>query len=71
MTGVLTNIEFLLRFIPQLALVVSLFARLLTSILPNSIIRAAVRSVMRSPPETAIDATTAFLKSKRGVRQAL
>ncbi|OJJ58266.1 hypothetical protein ASPSYDRAFT_153665 [Aspergillus sydowii CBS 593.65] len=65
------KLTFLLRFIPQLALVVSLFARLLTSILPNYIIRAAVRSVMRSPPETAVDATTAFLKSKRGVRQAL
>ncbi|BCS29818.1 bifunctional triacylglycerol lipase/ester hydrolase [Aspergillus puulaauensis] len=65
------KLTYLLRFIPQLALVVSLFARLLTSILPNSIIRAAVRSVMQSPPETAVDATTAFLKSKRGVRQAL
>ncbi|KAL4938358.1 hypothetical protein BDV06DRAFT_57661 [Aspergillus oleicola] len=65
------KLTFLLRLIPQLALVASLFVRLLTTLLPESFIRALIRAVMRSPPEEAVDATASFLKSRRGVRQAL
>ncbi|KAL4916791.1 hypothetical protein BDW62DRAFT_218427 [Aspergillus aurantiobrunneus] len=65
------KLMFLLRLIPQLALVVSFFARILTAVLPNPIIRTLVKFVMRSPPDAAVDATVSFLKSKRGVRQAL
>ncbi|KAL2813806.1 hypothetical protein BDW59DRAFT_176621 [Aspergillus cavernicola] len=65
------KLTFLLRIIPQLAIIVSFFAWILTMVLPNPILRAVVRFVMRSPPETAVDATSSFLKSRRGVRQAL
>ncbi|KAL6233865.1 hypothetical protein BDW75DRAFT_181947 [Aspergillus navahoensis] len=65
------KLTLLLRIIPQLALVVSLFARVLTTILPDGLLRGLVRSVMRSPPEDAVDATTRFLKSRLGVREAL
>ncbi|KAL4784604.1 hypothetical protein BJX76DRAFT_213778 [Aspergillus varians] len=65
------RLTFLLRFIPQLALVVSFLARILTAVLPNSILRAVIRYVMRSPPDAAVAATASFLKSRRGVRQAL
>ncbi|RAL02132.1 bifunctional triacylglycerol lipase/ester hydrolase [Aspergillus ibericus CBS 121593] len=61
----------LLSFIPQLALIVSIFARILTTLLPDFALRALVKSFMGSPPPQAIDTTCAFLKSKKGVRQAL
>ncbi|KAL4737884.1 hypothetical protein BDV11DRAFT_146461 [Aspergillus similis] len=65
------KLTFLLRIIPQLALMVSLFAWVLTTVLPDSLLRSLVRCVMRSPPEDAVDATTRFLKSRWGVREAL
>ncbi|KAL4992007.1 hypothetical protein BDW68DRAFT_118105 [Aspergillus falconensis] len=65
------KLTLLLRIIPQLALVVSLFARVLTTVLPNGLLRGLVRSVMRSPPEDAVDATMRFLRSRFGVREAL
>ncbi|CAG8899658.1 unnamed protein product [Penicillium egyptiacum] len=61
----------LLSIIPRLALVVSLFARLLTFLFPASLLRSVVRLVMDDPPVHALDATCAFLKSRGGVRQAL
>ncbi|KAJ5322774.1 hypothetical protein N7452_011063 [Penicillium brevicompactum] len=61
----------LLSIIPRLALVVSLFARLLTFILPVSVLRAVVRVVMNDPPSHALDTTCSFLRSRGGVRQAL
>ncbi|KAL4870382.1 hypothetical protein BDV12DRAFT_61290 [Aspergillus spectabilis] len=65
------KLTFLLSLIPNLALVISLLARVLTTLLPNSILRAIIGLVMNSPPAEALNATFAFLKSKRGVRQAL
>ncbi|RDW74310.1 bifunctional triacylglycerol lipase/ester hydrolase [Aspergillus mulundensis] len=65
------KLTFLLRIIPQFALLVSLFARILTALLPTGMLRGLVRSVMRAPPESAVELTTKFLKSKHGVRQAL
>ncbi|KAL4900186.1 hypothetical protein BDW74DRAFT_102804 [Aspergillus multicolor] len=65
------KLTFLLRIIPHFALVVSFFARLLTAILSTGMLRGLVRSVMRAPPESAVDSTTKFLRSKHGVRQAL
>ncbi|KAL4953082.1 hypothetical protein BDW69DRAFT_11470 [Aspergillus filifer] len=65
------KLTFLLRMIPQLALVASLFVRLLTILFPDSLIRSLIRLVMRNPPKEALDATASFIKSKRGVRQAL
>ncbi|KAI2672733.1 hypothetical protein CBS147325_4239 [Penicillium roqueforti] len=61
----------LLSIIPRLAVVVSLFVRLLTFLLPTSLLRYVVRLVMNDPPAHALDATCAFLKSRGGVRQAL
>ncbi|KAJ5417138.1 uncharacterized protein N7487_000688 [Penicillium crustosum] len=61
----------LLSIIPRLAVVVSFFARLLTFLLPASLLRSVVRLVMGDPPVHALDATCAFLKSRGGVRQAL
>ncbi|KAJ5955112.1 hypothetical protein N7501_009391 [Penicillium viridicatum] len=61
----------LLSIIPRLAVVVSFFARLLTFLLPVSLLRSVVRLVMGDPPVHALDATCAFLKSRGGVRQAL
>ncbi|KAJ5794855.1 hypothetical protein N7457_001454 [Penicillium paradoxum] len=61
----------LLSIIPRLAVVVGLFARLLTFLLSASLLRSAVRFVMDDPPVHALDATCAFLKSRGGVRQAL
>ncbi|KAL4806118.1 hypothetical protein BDV18DRAFT_138730 [Aspergillus unguis] len=65
------KLTFLLRLIPQLALVVSFLARILTTLLPDPLLKALVRFVMQFPPETAVESTTSFLKSRRGVRQAL
>ncbi|OJJ68526.1 hypothetical protein ASPBRDRAFT_198958 [Aspergillus brasiliensis CBS 101740] len=61
----------LLSFIPHLALVVSFFARILTTLLPDFALRALIKLFMADPPSQAVDTTCAFLKSKRGVRQAL
>ncbi|KAG0156004.1 hypothetical protein PDIDSM_3180 [Penicillium digitatum] len=61
----------LLSMIPRLAVVVSFFARILTFLLPESLLRSVVRLVMDDPPVHALDATCAFLKSRGGVRQAL
>ncbi|KAJ5958599.1 uncharacterized protein N7479_005749 [Penicillium vulpinum] len=61
----------LLSIIPRLAVVVSFFARLLTLLLPASLLRSVVWLVMGDPPVHALDTTCAFLKSPRGVRQAL
>ncbi|KAJ5992257.1 hypothetical protein N7451_007981 [Penicillium sp. IBT 35674x] len=61
----------LLSFLPQLALIVSFFARILTSVLPSSTLKSVVRFVMRNPPAHGLDTTFEFLKSSGGVRQAL
>ncbi|KAJ5182580.1 hypothetical protein N7492_000196 [Penicillium capsulatum] len=61
----------LLSFIPQLALVVGLLAKLLTLLLPARVLRGLIVTVMRDPPVHALDTTFAFLKSSKGVTQAL
>ncbi|KAJ5775431.1 uncharacterized protein N7511_000442, partial [Penicillium nucicola] len=61
----------LLSIIPRFAAVIGFFARLLTLLLPTSILRALVRFVMNNPPVHALDATCSFLESSGGVRQAL
>ncbi|KAL1967697.1 hypothetical protein VTN77DRAFT_2954 [Rasamsonia byssochlamydoides] len=61
----------LLYFIPQLALVASLLAKFLTFLFPDVVLRSLIRPVIGFPPEDAVETTLAFLKSKRGVRQAL
>ncbi|KAL5337139.1 hypothetical protein BJX70DRAFT_251697 [Aspergillus crustosus] len=65
------KLTFLLALIPNLALVISFFAKILTTLLPDSVLRAVIGFVMKSPPADALDATFAFLTSRRGVRQAL
>lgn len=65
--------------IPGLAIIASLFARVLTSILPGGLLRILVAAFMglSSSPESAdrcvVDTTCGFLGSRggRGVRQAL
>ncbi|GFF56134.1 UPF0554 protein C2orf43 homolog [Aspergillus udagawae] len=61
----------LLYFIPQLALVVGFLARVLATLLPGALLRGLIKNVMGSPPDSAVGTTAAFIKSKRGVRQAL
>ena len=66
----------LLYLIPHLALVASFLARFLTALVSESILRALVAAFMRvnstSQPESSVlDTTCGFLKSKRGVRQAV
>jgi pimeloyl-ACP methyl ester carboxylesterase len=68
---VLTVYQRILSFIPQLALLASLLAALITSLLPYPILRFLVGAAMGSPPGEVADTTVAFLKSKRGVRQAM
>jgi hypothetical protein len=41
------------------------------TLLPASILSAVVNFAMKSPPREAAHATCEFLRSKRGVRQAL
>lgn len=61
----------MLYFIPQLALVAGLLVRVLVALVPHSVLRSLVSFYMGSPPDGAVDTTTAFIKSVRGVRQAL
>ncbi|KAK1144590.1 hypothetical protein N8T08_005463 [Aspergillus melleus] len=61
----------LLSIIPQLALVAGIIVRILTALVPASILRSLIRIYMPSAPDTMVDTTAGFLKSKRGVQQAL
>lgn len=61
----------LLAIMPHLAIIVSLFARMLTFVFPDSILKNVIRAVMSNPPPHALDTTFTFLKSAGGVRQAL
>ncbi|KAJ5716486.1 hypothetical protein N7493_008397, partial [Penicillium malachiteum] len=61
----------LLSFIPQLALLVGYFATILTTLLPFTFLKLAIRSVMKNPPPHGLETTCKFLKSSGGVRQAL
>ncbi|KAF4236755.1 hypothetical protein CNMCM8980_007060 [Aspergillus fumigatiaffinis] len=61
----------LLYFIPQLALVVGFLARVLATLLPGNLLHGLIKNVMGSPPDSAVETTAAFIKSKCGVRQAL
>ncbi|KAF7118707.1 hypothetical protein CNMCM5793_008246 [Aspergillus hiratsukae] len=61
----------LLYFIPRLALVVGFLARVLAMLLPGHLLRGLIKNVTGSPPDSAVETTAAFIKSKRGVRQAL
>ncbi|KAJ9295504.1 hypothetical protein DTO271G3_5960 [Paecilomyces variotii] len=65
------RLTWLLYFIPQLALVASLVVKVLTFIFPDWALRFLVRLVMGNPPSSAVESTLSFLKSERGVRQAL
>ncbi|PGH01988.1 hypothetical protein GX51_04920 [Blastomyces parvus] len=60
-----------LLYMPYLALLTSLLVKLLVFILPESWLRSMVGMVMSSPPGNAIDTTVEFLRSKRGVEQAI
>lgn len=68
---VLTVYQRILSFIPQLALLASLLVALVTSLLPDPILRFLVGAAMGSPPDEVVDTTLGFLKSKRGVQQAM
>ncbi|KAL1953821.1 hypothetical protein VTO42DRAFT_2116 [Malbranchea cinnamomea] len=65
------RLTLLLNVIPYLDIVTGVIARTLTSVLPDSVLRQVVATVMRHPREDAINTTMAFLKSKCGVRQAI
>ncbi|PGH18288.1 hypothetical protein AJ79_00627 [Helicocarpus griseus UAMH5409] len=60
-----------LLYIPYLAVIASLLAKFLAFILPENVLRSMVGTVMGSPPESAVDTTVGFLKSRRGVEQAI
>ncbi|PLB34115.1 bifunctional triacylglycerol lipase/ester hydrolase [Aspergillus candidus] len=64
----LTNI---LSFVPQLALLAGIFVRILVACVSEFILRSLVRFYMQSASLEMVTATTSFIKSKRGVRQAL
>ncbi|PYH41739.1 bifunctional triacylglycerol lipase/ester hydrolase [Aspergillus saccharolyticus JOP 1030-1] len=61
----------LLSILPHLALIAGLFARVLTTLLPGFVLRGLVKVFMGFPPDEAVDTTCGFLRSRRGVRQAL
>ncbi|GFF33912.1 hypothetical protein IFM58399_03701 [Aspergillus lentulus] len=61
----------LLYFIPQLALVVGFLVRVLAMLLPGALLRGVIKNVMGSPPDSVVETTAAFIRSKRGVTQAL
>lgn len=61
----------ILRWVPQLHVIAHIMIRLLTTLLPTMILRWLIKVVMRGPPVDAVETTTAFLKSPRGVMQAL
>ncbi|KAJ9195938.1 hypothetical protein DTO166G4_6295 [Paecilomyces variotii] len=65
------RLTWLLYFIPQLALVASLVVKVLAFVFPDWVLRSLVRLVMGNPPSSAVESTLSFLKSERGVRQAL
>ncbi|QSS55664.1 esterase/lipase superfamily domain-containing protein [Histoplasma capsulatum var. duboisii H88] len=60
-----------LLYVPYLAFLTSLLVKFLIFILPGSWLRSIVGRVMGSPSDNAIDTTVAFLKSARGVEQAI
>ncbi|KAK2803722.1 hypothetical protein FQN51_002951 [Onygenales sp. PD_10] len=61
-----------LLYIPYLALLASVLAKCLTSILSGPILHKVVRFVMGSgTPEDAVSTTASFLQSKHGVEQAI
>ena len=64
-------VQMLLYLIPRLALVASLVVKILTSFLPDVVLRFLVNVAMRSPPTEALETTLGFLKSRNGVRQAM
>lgn len=62
----------LLTYIPFLPTIAQLSAKFLTSLLPASTTRTLVSLVMgRTTPKAAVETTTKFLRSERGVKQAL
>lgn len=71
------KIKKLLNIIPQLALMAAFFARLLTALMPGGLLHSLVAAFMGLSPsasvseKTVVETTCGFLRSKRGVRQAL
>ncbi|PKY06205.1 hypothetical protein P168DRAFT_316226 [Aspergillus campestris IBT 28561] len=61
----------ILSFVPQLALLAGIFVRILVACVPDLILQSLVRFYMQSASDEMVTATTSFIKSKRGVRQAL
>ncbi|PIG87686.1 hypothetical protein AARAC_000817 [Aspergillus arachidicola] len=61
----------MLSFIPQLAVVVGFLVRILTALLPGSLLRSLIRFYMGSPRDNMVETTAAFLESGYGVQQAL
>ena len=62
----------LLRYTPGSPLLISLAARLITTLLPGSWLKMLVRIVMGADtPDGAVGSTIDFLRSKDGVRQSL
>ncbi|KAK2766159.1 hypothetical protein FQN54_007675 [Arachnomyces sp. PD_36] len=57
--------------IPHLALIVSSLAKLIVFLVPVLLLRGLVGVAMGFPPAAAVDTTVNFLRSKRGVRQAI
>jgi hypothetical protein len=61
----------LLRLFPHLHIIAHIAVKILTALLPTAVLRWLVRMVMQSPPPEAVETTVKFLRSPRGVRQAL
>ncbi|KAF7585551.1 hypothetical protein BBP40_010707 [Aspergillus hancockii] len=61
----------MLSFIPQLAVVVGVLVRVLTTLIPGAVLRSLIKFYMGSPPDSMVDTTAVFLKSGHGVQQAL
>lgn len=76
MANTVNNVQKLLSLIPGLAVIASLFARVLSALLPGGLLRLVVAAFMslslslESPDRVVVDTTCGFLGS-RGVRQAL
>ncbi|BCR85884.1 bifunctional triacylglycerol lipase/ester hydrolase [Aspergillus chevalieri] len=67
----------LLNVIPGLAIIASVLARMLSSLLPGGVLRLIIAAFMglssslESPDRVVVDTTCGFLGSRQGVRQAL
>lgn len=77
MANAVDDVQKLLNVIPGLAIIASVLARMLSSLLPGGVLRLIIAAFMglssslESPDRVVVDTTCGFLGSRQGVRQAL